>query len=91
MIYDVVTTDQKIYTGKPFMVRIRAEDNPGGMIDSFKIKLNNPVGDSIVFISDQSNLIITTDSCFYGNITLHAQVTVRAIGQNHLSCKILWK
>ena len=34
------------------------------MIDSFKIKLNNPVGDSIVFISDQSNLIITTDSCF---------------------------
>ncbi|NLL13164.1 MAG: hypothetical protein GX267_07155 [Fibrobacter sp.] len=74
VIYDVVTTDQKIYTGKPFMVRIRAEDNPGGMIDSFKIKLNNPVGDSIVFISDQSNLIITTDSCFYGNITLHAQV-----------------
>lgn len=74
VIHDVVTTDNKLYTGKPFMVRIWAEDNPGGMIDSFKIKLTDFTGDSMVFISDQSSMILTADSCFYGSVVLQAQV-----------------
>ncbi len=74
VIHDVVITDEKLYTGKPFVVRIWAEDNPGGLIDSFKIKLTDLAGDSIVFISDQSSLILTTDSSFFGSVILQAQV-----------------
>lgn len=74
VVYDMVITDKKLYTGKPFKVRIWAEDNPGGMIDSFKIKVIYPSGDSIVSNSDQSSLIVTPDSCLYGNVNIHAQV-----------------
>lgn len=74
LVYDVAITDQKLYAGKPFMVRIWAEDYPGGMIDSFKIKLTDLSGDSMVFISDQSSLIVTTDTGYFGNVILEAQV-----------------
>ncbi len=74
VVKDVVTTDQKLYTGKPFMVRIWAEDNPGGVIDSFKIQLIDSSGDSMICISDQSSLIVTTDSSVLGNVLLKAQV-----------------
>jgi hypothetical protein len=74
VIYDAAITDQKLYAGKPFMVRIWAEDNPGGMIDSFKIKLTDLSGDSMVFISDQSSLMVTTDTGFFGDVILKAEV-----------------
>jgi len=74
VVYDAAIKDQKLYAGKPFMVRIWAEDNPGGMIDSFKIKLTDLSGDSMIFISDQSSLMVTTDTGFFGDVILKAEV-----------------
>ncbi len=78
----ITVIEPDIYTGKPFRIKIFAQDNPGGIIDSFRIKLSNLHGDTMVFGSDKCTLTVVVDTFFSGKVSLQAQVSDRS---NHWS------
>lgn len=74
VIEDIIIPEHNLFAGKPFKIKIWAHDNPGGAIDSFKIKFFNLYSDTIIFISDQSSFSVNIDTSFSGKVCVQAQV-----------------
>lgn len=74
VISDLLIPDEPLYYGKSLNFKIWASDNQGGMVDSFKIQIINSKKDTFVNISDKSDISISVDSEFCGNVSVSAQV-----------------